>query len=395
MDRRQFIKSGAAAALTASLLQTRVSFANFVSDNRVVVMILRGGMDGLHALVPYTDTHYRNLRPKLALSPEDTNRSALDLDGYFAMHSALGPLMPLYRDAELLFVPAASTSYKRRSHFDGQNILENGADKPFAVKDGWLNRVVSGLDRSDRRLGLALGSSVPFILHGDTPVQTWSKTSLPEVDGDFLNFLTHVYQSDPEFLKNLMQAQQAIEPSMDMSAMKGNLQKNRNFAASASVAADLLSQETGPRLAVMEMQGWDTHFAQERRLRQLFGQLSEGILALKYGLGAHWSKTVIVVVSEFGRTAAENGSGGTDHGSGGLAIVAGGAVSGGKIAGDWPGLAASGLYEGRDVNAVNDYRGIFKSILKNHLRMDSGYIDEVVFPSSGLIRPMTGLIRQG
>jgi uncharacterized protein (DUF1501 family) len=319
MDRRQFMTSSA-AAITATLMQNKVSFANFSSENRVVVMILRGGMDGLHVLAPFADPHYRRLRPKLALDPADEKRPALDLDGTFALNSACTPLMPLYREKELLFVPAASTSYRNRSHFDGQNVLENGSIKPFAAKDGWLNRALSGLDGGEVRLGLALGSSIPFILHGNTPVQTWSKTSLPEVDGDFLNFLTRVYQSDPEFLKNLQQAQQAIEPSMDMSAVKGNLQNSRNFAASASVAADLLSQEQGPRLAVMEMQGWDTHFAQERRLRQLFGQLSDGILALKSGLGRHWSKTVIVVVSEFGRTAAENASGGTDHGIGGLAL---------------------------------------------------------------------------
>ena len=205
LERRSFLTGAAALAALAPLASTRAAFAAAPTDRRFVLVLLRGGLDGLHALPPHGDRDYRRLRPTLALSPDP----ALDLDGYFGLHPALGDLMPLYRAGELLLVPAAATRYRDRSHFDGQNMLENGSGKPYGAQDGWLNRAILGLNGGDRRLGLALGPSVPLILQGPAHIRSWSDSSLPAVDEDFLARITVAYQHDPLFAAALRDAKAA------------------------------------------------------------------------------------------------------------------------------------------------------------------------------------------
>ena len=388
MKRRDLLKwTLAGSALAAS----RLSFANADTDKRLVFILLRGGLDGLHAMPPYADRDYKRLRPNLAVTAPGQGAETLDLDGYFGLHGGLASLSPLYREGELLLIPAAATRYRHRSHFDGQNMLENGTNAPFGASDGWMNRAIAGLTGDGTRQALSIGPAIPLIMQGEHRVQTWSSTALPGVDEDFLKRLAHVYDSDPQFAAALASAQDSPQPRITMATRRNPL-KGPDFEVATKAAADLLARPTGPRMAMLEMQGWDTHFDQERRLRNAFQELSAGITALKAGLAGVWDKTAVVVVSEFGRTAAQNASRGTDHGTGGIAMLAGGAVRGGRIHGDWPGLSQRSLFEGRDVQAVNDYEAIFKALLISHLGQNQGFVEDVVFPGSRAIKPMDGLL---
>ena len=224
LERRSFLTGAAALAALAPLASARAAFAAAPTDRRFVLVLLRGGLDGLHALPPHGDRDYRRLRPTLALSPDP----ALDLDGYFGLHPALGDLMPLYRAGELLLVPAAATRYRDRSHFDGQNMLENGSGKPYGAQDGWLNRAILGLNGGDRRLGLALGPSVPLILQGPAHVRSWSDSSLPAVDEDFLARITVAYQNDPLFAAALRDARGGAKPGLAWATWRANLGASRS-----------------------------------------------------------------------------------------------------------------------------------------------------------------------
>ena len=391
MDRRSFLIT-TGTGLAASLVSTRTLYAQAPTDNRMVIIVLRGALDGLHALVPYADADYARLRP--TVSPIVGNGPGIiDLDGYFGMHKAFEPLEPMYRAGELQFIPAAATQYRERSHFDGQNLLENGSGTPFGADTGWLNRAILGLNGGDRRMGLSIGPAVPLILRGEADVQTWADSSLPDVDEDFLMRVMRTYQHDALFLDALHDAQGVMDPAMMSEDMAGGRARGAQFQQAARVSADLLLRPDGPRVAVMELGGWDTHFAQERRLTELFGTLSQGLVALKEGLGAAWGRTTVMVVSEFGRTAAQNGSGGTDHGTGGLAILAGGAVRGGRIGGSWAGLSETALFEGRDVRALNSIEAMFKTTLIGHMGLNAGFVEDVVFPQSRAFQPMDGLLR--
>ena len=386
LNRRAFLHATGAGLLSAAS-GTRMGFASTPGEKRFVFIFLRGGLDGLHALTPFADVRYAQLRPTLAIDPAEV----VSLDGYFGLHPALAALGPLFHAGEVAFVPAASTRYRSRSHFDGQNMLENGSGRPFGARDGWLNRAILGLNDGDRRLGLALGPTVPLMMQGAADIQTYAQSPLPEVDEDFLARLGQVYSHDPMFAQALRDAQGTPDPQMV--ERRNTPLANQDFAVSASIAAEFLARDTGPRVAAMEIQGWDTHSGQRWRLNGLLDGLAQGLIALRSGLGPAWRETVVMVASEFGRTAAENGSRGTDHGTGGLAILAGGAVNGGQIAGDWPGLSARSLFEGRDVAAVNDCESLFKAVLIGHLGLDAGYVEQVVFPNSRTSRPLDGLIR--
>ena len=384
IDRRLFLQSSAAGLLGAGLAPG-ISFANAPTDNRFVLVFLRGALDSLHALVPYDDINYRNLRPRLAVS------DPLKIGGYFGLHPDLKGLHDLYRDGDLTLIPATSTSYRERSHFDAQNLLENGSGKPFGAHDGWLNRAIAGLGETDKRLGLSLGARTPLILKGDANIQTWSESELPDVSDVFLDRLDDIYASDPLFSSALMDARAATDPMLMDPMMRQKLLGGESLRRSAEAAGQLLAMAEGPRIAVLESQGWDTHFDQMSRLSRLFKELDSAVANLKSGLNPVWDKTVIMVVSEFGRTVAENGNRGTDHGTGGLVFLAGGAVKGGRVAGDWPGLEQRALYEGRDLMPVNSCEAIFKTMLMSHLGVSEAHIAEQVFPSNP-VAPMGGLL---
>ncbi len=410
MNRRHF--TAAATSLLGASLLTRgpVAFAKTPTDKRLIVIVLRGAMDGLHALAPYADRDYAKLRPGLALTRPGGNNPVIDLNGSFGLHPKLTPLKTLFDAKELSFIPAASTSYRARSHFEAQNMLETLGSAPYVMKTGWLNRTLLAMNSGDTRMGLALGPSVPLILFGKAGVRTHSESRLPEVSEDFMDRINAMYDSDPMFHKAISQALEekematggmmsGAEAMSDMTDMSGmtdmsdmRLRPN-NLGDTTLAAATLLKDPDGPRIAVIESGGWDTHYGQERRLSALFTDLAAGLTTIKSELGDVWKDTAVVVVSEFGRTARENGSNGTDHGTGGLAIVAGGAVKGGQILGAWPGLSGKALFEDRDLMPTSHVESIFKTLLRNHMGISESAIADKIFPDLKAIKPISGLIR--
>ena len=397
ISRRTVLQGISASALAGTVLPGRLAFGAAPTDNRLAFVILRGGLDGLEAAPPYADRNYRSVRPNLAVPAPGNENGALDLDGYFGLHSALAPLHPLYKQKQLLIIQAATTAYRQRSHFDGQNVLENGTGKPSGVSDGWLNRALVHLNDGDRRMGLSVGHAVPLVMRGEAGVRTWAPSNLPQADGDFLTRLTYVYANDRQFAEALRLGRQS---QADAAGLMDNMAQQRRRGPCgqckllAQAAGRLLAEPDGPRIAVLEVGGWDTHVNQRNRLNNLLRDLADGLVAFKESLGPAWDKTAVVVVSEFGRTVTENGTRGTDHGVGGIAMLLSGAVAGGRIGGDWPGLANAQLYEARDVKPTTDYRSIFKAALRDHIGVSEGIIEDKVFPASRSARPMDGIIRR-
>ncbi len=386
INRRNLIKS-TLAFTAASTMPASLCLAAAEIDERFVVIVLRGGMDGLHALVPYADPEYRVLRPKLWKSFEAPGKLTR-LNDEFALHGKFKRLADLYKVGQLALFPAISTPYRARSHFDGQNVLEIGGRSPFEMKDGWLNRAISHLPQEDdNRLGLTIGSNLPLILQGQAQIQTYGKSPFRELGDDFLNRLEYAYSDFPAFKKSLQTAMMSPSPDENMMGKKS---KKNSLVDAAKSAAVLLKQEEGPRVAVLEMGGWDTHFGQSGRLDRQFSALDNGIVTLMEGLGDVWKKTAVLIISEFGRTAAENGTGGTDHGTGGLAMLMGGAVRGGKVMGKWPGLSKGALYKGRDLYPSNNMDDVIASILEQHLNISRKSIRKDILPKREL-KPIENL----
>ena len=386
LNRRLFTKLSAAGFLTNFIASPVFAYAP--TEKRFILINLKGAMDGLHALAPYADANYRKLRPTLGLGAPGTERGAIDLDGHFGLHPALAPLHALYRSKELIFVPAVSTQYRRRSHFEAQNMLEGGGSSPYQQKSGWLNRSIMQMDTPPGRIGLSLGPTLPLIMQGQADIRTWSDSRLPEADEDFLTRVRALYDDDPMLRKAFAQAQ---EDKTNASMMDGMRLGNGRLELTTRAALSILKEKNGPRIAVIEAGGWDTHYAQERRLNKLFSELALSISLIKTELGKVWKNTAVMVVSEFGRTAAENGSNGTDHGTGGLAILAGGAVRGGKIRGEWPGLSSTALFGDRDLAPINQLESLFKSTLIQHLGLADAVVSDKVFPDLNSIKMMEDL----
>lgn len=380
------------SASAAGLLPGAVPFALAApsTDRRLVVVILRGAIDGLAAIPPYGDPAYRSQRGKLALDAPGADNGTLDLDGRFGLHPSLKPLHDMYRSRELVAFHAIATPYRKRSHFDGQDLLENGTASPNGVRDGWLNRALSLFEGGDRRIGLAVGQTVPLILRGDTPVQSWMPRKLRRADDDFLTRLSELYQQDPLLGPAMAEAIGAQEMSdevlgRDMGKKGKKLRRAGALPNLAKNVSKLLRHDQGARIAVLEVGGWDTHANQgvlTGRLARNLSALAAGVDELKTGLGPVWSKSAVLVVSEFGRTVRPNGTNGTDHGTGGIALLAGGAVAGGKVVTKWPGLSDGSLYQGRDLAPTRDLRSVLKAVAVDHLGLPADAVEQRVFPDS-------------
>ncbi len=401
LTRRNALEGMGAGILATQIGGLRVALAGAATDRRLVVVILRGGLDGLAAVPAYADPDYRAQRGPLAVAEPGTGEGALDLDGRFGLHPALGPLHEMYRAGELVVFHAVATPYRERSHFDGQDLLENGTNAPRAARDGWLNRTLGLLGPSKRRLGLSVGQGVPLILRGDVPVGSWAPPLFPELDDDFLGRLARLYRRDPVLGPALMQGIEAQEIADEVLGSGGPMRRGRLRGAGALQAVarpvgKLLRDERGPRVAVLEAGGWDTHAGQGvlgGRLAARLRGLGQGLEALGQALGPAWRRTAIVVMTEFGRTVAVNGTGGTDHGTAGAAFLLGGAVEGGRVVTRWPGLATANLYEGRDLAPTLDLRSVLKGVLADHLSLPRDAIERVVFPESAAAPALDGLIR--
>ena len=363
------------------------------TDKRLLVVILRGGMDGLAAVPAIGDPTYASVRGRLAVE----RSSALALDATFALHPNLAKMHALYRAGELLPIHACATGYRERSHFDAQNVLETGAARPFARAEGWLNTALGALPRSRPEMGMALSAQAPLILRGPTPVSTWSPSALPDVDADTMQRLLALYQQrDPALAHALDSAIASNAVAMDAGAADMNRAGPRSITPLVQIAARFLKDDNGPIAAVMDVQGWDTHANQgleQGALARNLTALDNGLDAFKAEMGPAWANTVVVIATEFGRTVAPNGAAGTDHGAAGAAFLAGGAVHGGRVLADWPGLGQSALYEGRDLRATTDLRAVFKGVLAEHLRIPNAVLEREAFPDSGSARAARGLLR--
>ncbi len=389
-------------ALAAAGLLPRLALAGVPTERRTVVILLRGALDGLGAVPAYGDPDYARQRGQLALGADEL----IKLDGIFGLNPALAPLKPLWDAKQLLVLHAVASPYRERSHFDGQNLLENGTLRPQGSADGWLNRALGAVPqpRDGRRLGLAVGGAVPLLMRGSIPVASWEPQVMPPVDGQFLDLLAAMYQRDPVFGPALAEA---IKGEAMASAALGDDAKMKRgagqrglgpkaFKALAASAGKLLAAPDGARVAALDMGGWDTHANQGTTKGRLFDNLAglaDGIAALQEALGPAWRDTAIVVVTEFGRTVAINGTQGTDHGTATTAWLIGGAVAGGRVLTDWPGLAPATLHQNRDLRPTTDVRALLKAVLQPQLQLSSDALGRNVFPDSGAIKPLPGLFR--
>ncbi|KMK65796.1 DUF1501 domain-containing protein [Puniceibacterium sp. IMCC21224] len=399
LSRRGFLSRSAlvGCSLAASPLMTPVSFAAAPGDNRLVVIILRGGMDGLDVVQPYGDPAFAALRggprPGTADGP-------IDLDGYFALHPALGPLLPMWRQGQLGFVHAVSTPYRdKRSHFDGQDLLEAGIPDLSGglSRDGWLNRLLQHYPGLHSETAYAIGQENMAVIDGPAPVSRWSPEADLALTPQAVRLARRVMQDDPAFAAAMTQALALAESDGDAVAAPGGFDQMMSMVAEdrqnarkgnaetriASFAADRLRGDS--RIATFSINGWDTHEQQARNLGKALDRLARTILDLKEGLGdSVWNRTTVMAMTEFGRTARLNGTQGTDHGTGGLMILAGGAVRGGRVVSDWPGLSEADLYDRRDLMPTRDVRAHAGWILRSLYGLDTGLIENVVFPGLDL-----------
>ncbi|TRW97907.1 DUF1501 domain-containing protein [Paracoccus sp. M683] len=374
LSRRLFLKSTALIGCSAAahpLLNT-ISFASAPGENRLVVIILRGAMDGLDVLQPYGDRDLAALRPTLSVGPD---HGALDLDGFFALHPALAPLFPLWQAGQLGFVPAVSTPYRdKRSHFDGQDLLEAGTgnDLPIRLQQGgWLNRLLQDMPGVTSQTAYSVGAEEMLILTGKAPARSWAPDAQLRLSAQAQLLLDHVYHDDAMFREAAAEATEiATEAMGDRSAA--------DAAGLARFAASRLNADT--RIASFSIAGWDSHANQPLIIGKALDRLAQAILTLREGLGPNWAKTTVLAMTEFGRTARQNGSGGTDHGTGGAMLMAGGAIRGGRIIGDWPGLGEGDLYAGRDLMPTRDVRAYAAWAMRGMFGTGRDSLETTIFP---------------
>jgi uncharacterized protein (DUF1501 family) len=415
MPRREFLGLSALAA-GGALLTTRLSLAHTSERRqRLVLVIMRGALDGLAAVPPCGDPDYAGLRREFALAaPGGGAHAALPLDGFFGLHPALGFLQQSYAAGELTVFHALASPYRERSHFDGQDVLENGTQSPHALQSGWLNRALASTpERSGREAGVALGQNVPLVMRGPAEVASWSPSRLAALDEDTFARITDLYAGDKLLsarLADAMAADAMAGGEPDSPAMNGSMAGGNTAGAAAQNPADgagrygeivraaaaFLRQDEGPKVAVFDTIGWDTHANEGGAEGQLAGrlrQLDAGLAILKEQLGPTWADTAVLLITEFGRTAAINGTRGTDHGTATVALLVGGAVAGGRVIADWPGLSARALYQGRDLAPTTDLRAVLKGLLAGQLEVPSRALATDVFPDSANVKPLSGLLR--
>jgi len=420
LTRRRLLAGGAASLALWGFLPRTASAAR--RDPRLLTMILRGGLDGIAMVAPVGDPAYSGLRGSIAV-PATGPGAGLPLDVMFALNLNMPFLHGLYQKREALIVHAAATPYRGRSHFDGQDVLESGLGGVARADDGWLNRAIAGLPKGDRVApgkGLAMGPVVPLVMRGAAPVLSWVPRvyNLPLREQTVQRLIDLYNVTDPLLAKALADgleidrvgAAPAAAPAVKDAgaAMPGaamapapaapapGARPFAEFVGAAEAAARFLSAADGPRIGALSYNGWDTH-ANEGVVTGLLANrlsgLDAAIKAFAEGMGPAWKDTVVLIVTEFGRTVRVNGTAGTDHGTATAALLVGGAVDGGRVVSDWPGLAETALHEGRDLRPTRDLRAVLKGVLADHLGIPAGALASAVFPDSAAARPEPGLIR--
>jgi uncharacterized protein (DUF1501 family) len=378
-------------------------------DPRLLVIVLRGALDGLATVAPVGDPDWTRLRGDKALLLDGPS-PALPLNSFFALNPAMPNLHRLYQAKQAAIVHAVATPYRERSHFDGQDVLESGLAKPGATDSGWLNRALATLEPAGRAEAkpqniFAVGPVTPLVVRGTAPVLSWTPPKLPPATDDTVMRLLDLYRHTDPALARVMEERMGLaaiaraggidQPTKNGQPAPGGAARVRAyFAEATSAAAKFMARPDGPRIGALSFDGWDTHAAEGTaagRLADLLGALDGAIAAVENGMGEAWKETIIAVITEFGRTARINGTDGTDHGTATVALLAGGALKGGRVIADWPGVSEAALYEKRDLKATTDLRAVLKGLLKDHVRVSDKALASSIFPGSADVKPMAGL----
>jgi len=392
IDRRHLLGAiGATAAFGGFIPKT--ARAAGARDPRLVVIILRGALDGLTAAPPTGDPDYATVRGQFAMP------DAIPLNSMFSVHPSLSNFARQYKAGQAILIHAAASPYRDRSHFDGQDVLESGMTAPGHTDSGWLNRFLQTLPSGGavNPRGLGVGAVTPLVIRGNAPVLGWAPSSLKPVDADLPQRLMSLYQaSDPMLAKVLNEAIVTGRIANGYSGMSkgagGGPGDPQTMIAMAEGAAHLLAAPDGPRVCALAFEGWDTHAQETARLKTLLGGLDGALGAFEQTLGPAWQDTAVLVVTEFGRTVAINGTQGTDHGTAAAAFLTGGAVKGGRVIADWPGLKPAQLYQNRDLMPTTDLRAVAKGLMVSLYDTPASALADKVFPNSGNVAPITGLI---
>jgi uncharacterized protein (DUF1501 family) len=390
MDRREFLSTMCVGGL-ATFGAPVVRFARVRQSGRLVFVLLRGGFDGLAAVVPHGDASYAGLRGALAFGAKDLT----PLNGSFALAPGLAPLKAFWDRGELAVLHAMAIPFRTRSHFDGQAILETGLDKPLGSSDGWLNRLLQVMP--GERSGIAIASGMPRSMTGAFDVQTWSPAQLGAVDDTYLDRLAVLYRADGTLHGRFEAAlgQQGMVGENPMAGAQNAGGRRGAIAPMMSAAARILRQATGPNVAAVEFSGWDTHANQGvagGALDRLLAQLAEGLTTFRADMGDAWRDTTVVVMTEFGRTARPNGTRGTDHGTAGAGFVLGPKLARSTVVADWPGLSERTLFEGRDLNPTLDTRAVLKGAIAATFDLTGAQADRV-FPGSDGVRGLYSMMK--
>ena len=380
-DRRSFIAGGSAGALVAALAP-RMAFAKAETDKRFIFIIQRGAADGMHIVAPFGDLAFAGARGDLAKDFDAAPR----LDTMFALHPAMTTVQGLYGRQQALFAHAVASPYRDRSHFDGQNVLESGGTSAYQVKDGWLNRLLGVLPPAGAK-AIAVSATVPLALRGRNDVSSYAPSNLPQASDDLMQRVAMLYQGDSQLHALWAEAMGTRALTGDLAAGGG-----ANAVATGALAAKLMAPANGARIAMIETGGWDTHTGQRGRLAAQLKGLDGMIGALQAGLGPLWNDTMVLVATEFGRTVAVNGTGGTDHGTGTAAMLLGGAVRGGRVLADWPGLAQAALFEGRDLRPTMQLDAFIGGAVAGHFGVEPKRAMAALFPETKGTAAVSGLV---
>ncbi len=387
MHRRLFLATAGIAAAFP-----RLATAAAPGLPPTIILILRGAMDGLNVVIPYADPEYARVRGALAM-PVGGSDGAQKLDGMFALNPAMPTVHTLFANKQALFVQAIATGYRERSHFDAQNVLESGDIDPHRSSDGWLNRALAAANAAPGS-GLALAPTLPLLLRGAFKATSYAPSRLPEAPDDLMQRVSMMYATDPllhPLWEQAIKTEAVANSGMDDMKMGGG---GRNAGkAAGELVTKLMMAPGGPQLIVADSNGWDTHGQQgtlQGRLANQLQGLDGFVSAVQTGLGARWKNAALLVVTEFGRTVAANGTGGTDHGTASTAMLMGGAVRGGRVIADWPGLAPAQLYENRDLKPMANLADLYRALLRDHFKQDERLIAQTL-PHAGSARTMDGL----
>lgn len=390
--RRDVLK--AAAGLVAFAHQPGLAAARG-RDPRLMVIFLRGGLDGLAAVPPVGDPAFGAAR---AAPADPSAPPLLPLDGMYRLHGSMPRLERIFRERQALIFHAIASPYRDRSHFNAQDVMETGV-WPASVghPGGWLNRAMQALPAGmpiATRAALAIAPTIPLMMQGRAPVETFQQQRLAYADDDTVGRLLSLYEARDKVLAH------ALREGVDLDRLTrgmapGDAMKMKgrpDFASDAATAAKLLARPDGPRIGMMNLLGWDTHTAEDNRLDRQLASLDDALGAMQDGLAGAWDDTAILVITEFGRTVKYNGNSGCDHGNGTVAVLLGGAVRGGRVVADWPGLTPDRLLDGRDLKPTTDIRALFKGVLADHLGIAASVMARDIFPDSVAVAPMKDLI---